>query len=308
MKELRALLPKEQEIVKKLAELKGDGRNINLQSYQAGRILEQIVGFNFAAIKWDVNKQDPIYVFYEKSEDKEEALSSYFSLCDFLYLLEDLEKAGLIAIQSASFNEDRLLYNRSKHNKEEFDNWEFKQEAMGFSYLVPGRGIQTYRIDIVDYLENYLHLKIIYPRPALFEYVANGFKTVEQIRHDEEMDNLKKQLTSTRLSAVFAFATLLATAFLGIWQQCSSTKIKSHDLESTAKSVQYLNSSLLHDNTAVVSDTITAIDMLPTDSVSASSLIPEQSETVSVGLQKDTSVITTKSMTKDTVVIQTKKQ
>ncbi len=232
MNELRTLFPKEQEIVRKLAELKGDGGNINLQNYQAGRILEQIVRFNFAAIKWDVNKQDPIIVFYDKKEDKDEVLSSFFSLCDFLYLLEDLENAGLIAVQSAFFEEERLLYNRNDYKKEDFDNWLSQQEQIGFSVPVACRGIQKYNIDIVDYLEHFIHLKIIYPRPALFEYVANGFKTIEQKRHDEEMSNLKEQLTSTRRSVKFAFATLMATVIFGIIELCCGTRIKSLDIES----------------------------------------------------------------------------
>lgn len=225
MKELRSLLPQEQDFVRKLAELKGTGKNMNLQNYQTGRVLEQIVGFNFAAIKWDINKQDPITVFYERNEEKDEALSSYFALCDFLYLLEDLENAGLIAIQSASFNEERLLFNRKHYKKEDFENWEFKSEPMGFSYAVPNRGIQTYRIDIVDYLEHFVHLKIIYPRPALFVYVANGFITTEQKRHDEQMKTMENELDNTRRSLrvskwtlLLSILTILATTGLDIWK------------------------------------------------------------------------------------------
>lgn len=228
MNELRTLLPQEQDIVKKLAELKGNGENINLQNYQAGRVLEQIVGFNFAAIKWDVNKQDPIKVFYEKDEEKDEALSSYFALCDFLYLLEDLEKAGLISIQSASFDKERLLFNRNRHNKEDFENWEFKSEPMGFSYAVPDRGIQTYRIDIVDYLEHFVHLKIIYPRPALFLYVTNGFKTTEQKRHEDQMNKLQKELANTRRTLIISICTLglsFFTTCLDIWKTSTPIKI-----------------------------------------------------------------------------------
>lgn len=228
MKELRALLPHEQDIVRKLAELKGNGENINLQKYQAGRVLEQIVGFNFAGIKWDVGKQDPIYIFYEKHEEKDEALSSYFVLCDFLYLLEDLEHTGLIAIQSASFDEDRLLYNRKKYKKEEFENWQFKSEPIGFTYLDNKREILTCRIDIVDYLEQYIHLKIIYPRPALFEYVANGFKTTEQKRHDDQMNKLQKELANTRRTLIISICTLILsflTICFDIWKTSRPIKI-----------------------------------------------------------------------------------
>lgn len=225
MRELRTLFPKEQEVVRKLAELKGDGRNINLQNYQAGRVLEQIVGFNFAAIKWDVNKQDPIKVFYEKDEEKDEALSSYFALCDFLYLLEDLEKAGLISIQSASFDEERLLFNRNRHKKEDFDDWQYKSEPIGFSYAVANREIDTFKIDIVDYLEHYIHLKIIYPRPSLYAYIANGFKTTEQKRHDEqlktmenELDNTRRSLRVSKWTLLLSILTILATTGLDIWK------------------------------------------------------------------------------------------
>lgn len=83
MRELRSLFPKEKEIVRKLAELKGDGSNMNLQNYQAGRILEQIVGFDFAAIKWDVSKQEPIELFYEKDGERNEAFSSFFCTMRF---------------------------------------------------------------------------------------------------------------------------------------------------------------------------------------------------------------------------------
>lgn len=316
MRELRTLFPKEQEIVRKLVDLKGDGKNINLQNYQAGKVLEEIVRFNFAAIKWDVNKQEPIYIFYEKNEERDEALSSYFTLCDFLYLLEDLEKSGLIAIQSVSSNEERLLYNRRKHKKEEFDNWEFKQEPVGISYLASKRGIQTYKIDIVDYLERFIHLKIIYPRPALFEYVENGFKTIEQKRHDEEMDSLKKQIIITRLSAILAFATLFVTALLGIWQQCSSTRIESLDLESIAKSFQYMDYSQLPNDAIRASDTIEAIDTLSSENFNKSTpatidipLSSKQSEPVIFVLQNDTSgVVAGKPMANDLVIKQTNKQ
>lgn len=232
MKELRTLLPREQEIVKKLTELKGNGENINLQNYQAGRVLEQIVGFNFAGIKWDVGKQDPIYIFYEKHEERDDAFSSYFALCDFLYLLEDLEQAGLIAIQSASFNGERLLFNRNHYKKEDFENWQFKSEQIGFSYLAKNREIHAYRIDIVDYLEKYIHLKIIYPRSALFEYVTNGFKTTEQKRHDEQMFTLQNELVNTRRTLKismwtlgFSILTLLASIFLDIWKISKPIKI-----------------------------------------------------------------------------------
>ena len=121
-------------------------------------------------------------------------------------------------------------------------------------------------IDIASYLEKYVYLKIIYPTSALESFVKNGFKTQEQVRHDEEMENLKKQLKHTRRTALYAFLTLIVTAILGILQNCSSIRIESRDLESIAKSFHNKNYSLMPNNTTFSSDSIMAIDTLSDDS------------------------------------------
>lgn len=240
MKELRALLPNEKKFVKKLAELKSDLSNENLQNFQSGRILENLVGFNFAAITWDKDYKEPIKIYYEDKSLEPIARSSFFVLCDYLFLLEELESAGLIVVQPAMFEEERILYNRNKYKRIQFDNWEFKEIKNGFIVVDAKRKEEEWNINIVNYLERYVHLKVIYPKAALVSFVNNGFRTSEQVRHDEiieeqqrihkeEMNRLKKELSITRCSAILAALTLLATIIFGVIRQCCYSKIELND-------------------------------------------------------------------------------
>ncbi len=239
-KELRTLLPEEKEFVRKLSELRKDGSDKNMPNFQSGRILEQIVGFNFAAITWDKDYNEPIKIYYEDKNLEPAACSSFFVLCDYLFLLEELESAGLIVVQSAMFEEERILYNRKKYKRKQFDNWEFKEIKNGFIVVDAKRKEEEWNINIVNYLERYVHLKVIYPKAALVSFVNNGFRTSEQVRHDEiieeqqrihkeEMNRLKKELSITRCSAILAALTLLATIIFGVIRQCCYSKIELND-------------------------------------------------------------------------------
>ena len=239
-KELRTLLPEEKEFVRKLSELRKDRSDKNMPNFQSGRILEQIVGFNFAAITWDKDYNEPIKIYYEDKNLEPAACSSFFVLCDYLFLLEELESTGLIMVQSAMFEEERILYNRKKYKRKQFDNWEFKEIKNGFIIVDAKRKEDEWNINIVDYLERYVHLKVIYPKAALVSFVNNGFRTSEQVRHDEiieeqqrihkeEMNRLKKGLSITRCSAIVAGLTLLATIIFGVIRQCCYSKIELND-------------------------------------------------------------------------------
>ena len=238
MKELRTLLPEEKEFVRKLSELRKDRSDKNMPNFQSGRILEQIVGFDFAAISWNEDRKEPIRIFYEDKDKKTLARTSFFNLCDYLFLIEELETAGLIMVQSALFDQERILYNRKKYQKSQFNDW--LSDGMQCDLVEISRKIDEWSIDIVDYLERYVHLKVIYPKAALVSFVNNGFRTAEQVRHDEiieeqqrihkeEMNRLKKELNVTRCSAIVAVVTLLATIFFGVMRQCCYSKIELND-------------------------------------------------------------------------------
>ena len=270
MRELNNLLPSEKEILKKLADSKKDS-DVGLQNYQSGRILEQSAGFNFAAIKWNKDGVKPIQIYYEDTKDKQGFYSNLFILYDYLLFLEELEKERLIIVLSAKLEEEqeeeRILFNRQKYdNKEVFNSWQLNDSIKGFIFWDNTRKEYKSWIDIASYLEKYVYLKIIYPTSALESFVKNGFKTQEQVRHDEEMGNLKEQLKNTKRTTVYALFTLIVTVILGILQNCSSIRIESRDLESIAKSFHNKNYSLMPNNTTFSSDSIMPIDTLSDDS------------------------------------------
>lgn len=270
MRELNNLSHSEKEILKKLADSKKDS-DAGLQNYQSGRILEQSAGFNFAAIKWNKDGVKPIQIYYEDTKDKQGFYSNLFILYDYLLFLEELEKERLIVVLSAKLEEEqeeeRILFNRQKYdNKEVFNSWQLNDSIKGFIFWDNTRKEYKSWIDIASYLEKYVYLKIIYPTSTLESFVKNGFKTQEQVRHDEEMGNLKEQLKNTKRTTVYALFTLIVTVILGTLQNCSSIRIESRDLESIAKSFQNKNYSRMSNNTFFSSDSIMAIDMLSADS------------------------------------------
>lgn len=251
MKELRSLLPSEEKFLKELVEYKESSTEGSVHKLQSGYILENNVGFNFAAIKWDETGSDSIKIYYEESNKKQEAQSSLFLLFDYLFFLEELEKAGLIAVLPAMFNEDRILYNRETYgpDKSIFDNWKENASQKGFVFWDPNRKERRIRIDIIPYLEKYVHLAIIYPKDSLVSFVKNDFKSADQVRHEatlkqneeihkEEMGNLRKQLSTTKISAIITAITLIATIIMGILKQCSTTKKESDELKTIAHSSQ----------------------------------------------------------------------
>ncbi|MCR5039224.1 MAG: ORF6N domain-containing protein [Bacteroidales bacterium] len=121
--------------------------------------------------------------------------------------------------------------------------------------LLPEKASQAYvsQTDIEHLILNIRGTQVIIDRDLAMLYQV-------------ETKRLKKQLKSTRWSAAFAFATLIVTSLLGLWRHCSSTRIESQDLESIAKSFQYMKSSQPTEITAIVSDTIMTIDSLSSDS------------------------------------------
>lgn len=249
MKELRTLLPSEEDFLKKLVEIKESSSKDKLSKLQSGYLLQTIVEFNFAAIKWDKDGNDSIKIYYEEKSREDEAKSDLFRLFDYLLFIEELEKIGLIAVlpvmgknEKDYLEEERILYNRKEYGKDKhiFDNWSENSSHEGFVFLDPSRKERRSWINIISYLEKYVYLKIIYPSPSLESFVKNGFKTQEQIRHNEEMGNLNKQLKNTSRSLTITAFTLIATIIFGTIKQCSSTKIESDELKTIALSSQNL--------------------------------------------------------------------
>ena len=206
MSEIRALLPEEQEFVKKLVNLRKNLTEGNLANFHSVKILEQIIKLDFVALVWDISDQD------------------------YLFLLEELEHAGYITIQAAKsssvIDNKRYIYNRKKYQQFEKDSEIFLSRYNredGILYWEDMNCI-TFNIGIVNYLERYLNDKLIYPRASLVDYVENKFNTIENRRHKTQ--NIWNFVTLTLSIIAIMISIIIPT-------QCS-TKIESKDLQRIA--------------------------------------------------------------------------
>ena len=232
MSEIRALLPEEQEFVKKLVNLRKNLAEGNLANFHSAKILEQIIKLDFVALVWDISDQESVKVYYipNKNENEQKAQKTFFKICDYLFLLEELENAGYITIQAAKsssvIDNKRYIYNKKKYQQFEKDSEIFLSRYNredGILYWEDMNCI-TFNIGIVNYLERYLNDKLIYPRASLVDYVENKFNTIENRRHKTQ--NIWNFVTLTLSIIAIMISIIIPT-------QCS-TKIESKDLQRIA--------------------------------------------------------------------------
>ncbi len=232
MSEIRALLPEEQEFVKKLVDLRKNMTEGNLDNFHSAKILEQIIKLDFVALVWDISDQESVKVYYipNKNDNEQKAQKTFFKICDYLFLLEELENAGYITIQAAKsssgINNKRYIYNRKKYQQFEKDSEIFLSRYNredGILYWEDMNCI-TFNIGIVNYLERYVNDKLIYPRASLVDYVENNFNTIESRRH-------RSQTIWQRVTLSFSIIAIIISIIIPT--QCS-TKIESDDLRKIA--------------------------------------------------------------------------
>lgn len=230
MAELRTLLPEEQEIVKKLVNLRQNISENHLSDFHSAKILEQIIDINFVSLVWDKEEKASVKVYYVSDDNKGEAQRTFFKICDYLFLLEELDKAGYITVQDAKStprkDNKRYVYNRTKYKQIEEDSEIFFRKAddeSGALYLENMNCI-IYNIGIVDQLERYINDKLIYPKASLVDYVSNNCRTIERRRYDKQS---KQQMTTLIFSIVAIVISIVVPT------QCS-TKIESKDLQQIA--------------------------------------------------------------------------
>ena len=231
MAELRTLLPKEKEIVKRLVELRKNSSNRHLSDFHSAKMLEQIIDLNFVALVWDREEKETVRVYYVPDNNKEEeAQAAFFNMCDYLFLLEELDSAGYITIQNAKSKNvehgKRYVYNRTKYEQVWNDSETFFRKLdddSGVLYMEK-MNYCTFNVGIVDYLERYIYDKIIYPRASLEDYVSNKCKTIESRRDSKQRC----------MQGITLFLSIVAIIISVVVPTHCSTKIESKDLHDIA--------------------------------------------------------------------------
>jgi len=233
MAELRMLLPKEKAIVKKLVDLRQNLTKSNLADFHSAKILEQIINLDFVALVWDLKEASSVRVYYIPDKDnKEKAQKTFFEICDYLFLLEDLENAEYITLQEINSNtenkEKRIIYNRRKYQQIEKDSETFLRRSDDESGILYWKDMSylQYNIKIADYLERYVFDRLVYPRNAMVDYEKKHYRTIENRRHRTQN---RWNFVSLSLSTIAIIISII------IPTQCA-TKIESKDLQRIAKS------------------------------------------------------------------------
>ena len=182
---MRLFSDKEKELINRFLQLKKDNDIVALQV--AKFIRESLDCF---AIKYQI-KDKPQIVFYSKEgegdKDKNKVNHNYFTICDFIYFVQELEQYGFIKFQrNVTTMDDNnvqdyvLLYDREKYKYvEEADNFipkdvsEDDQQIELLSKIFKLSPVQIYRateqkdkvyLDFVKDLMEYGNA-IIYPLP-----------------------------------------------------------------------------------------------------------------------------------------------
>lgn len=206
---MRQLTSSEQQLVKKIVQLKQSAR---LEELQVARLLRKEL--ECFALRWTSEPQKALF-FYSLQGTSitdvnwDNLRKNYFKIADFLYFIEELEQEHFIRIQTLSFDlktdEERVLYDRKKYKYKPSDDtfWGVENDI---TYLVPINAEHKVYVDFVDYLEKYAN-KVIYPLPLLDDLVTNNYKSIEQ-------RNFEKQIDKTNSSLKIAFAALIISAII----------------------------------------------------------------------------------------------
>ena len=235
---MRLFSDKEKELINRFLQLKKDNDIVALQV--AKFIRESLDCF---AIKYQI-KDKPQIVFYSKEgegdKDKNKVNHNYFTICDFIYFVQELEQYGFIKFQRnvTTMIENKvedyvLLYDRDQYKYvEEDDNFVRKDAGDGEEIEFLGKvwklkpfkvagHVDAVYLDFVKDLVTYGNA-IIYPLPLLEDFAAHNFKDLQRIELEEARKsnresqvNTLKSIKQTRCSIIIS-AIAVAISLIAI--------------------------------------------------------------------------------------------
>lgn len=211
---MRLFTDRENVIMQELVQYKEKG---DLQNLQVARLLR--TKLEFLALKWSVTPYPDVNVYSVSDGDDNKALRLYFDIADFIFFIQELNNKGfikLLSIPSKKNEKTRILFDREKYiyvdDKDQFHEKGLDEENGILSLLKDFKLNLFGKHNDVEYvnplimqsvpnsfaydLENIVY-QIIYPMPIMVEYVANGFKTIEDKRFEE---NFRLALRANKLS------------------------------------------------------------------------------------------------------------
>ena len=273
---MRQIIDKrEQEILKKLTDLKREG---NLKELQFARLLRKQLDTIALSWKTDEKCRHNLAIFSEVSEPDNdqwnEILKKYFEIVDFVYLLEELEENNMLKKQTVSLSaEDSLCRNNILYDREKFRYDEYSStfwligENNKRLYCISPSICKVYN-DFAKILAKYANT-IIYPLPALDEFVLFNFKSLEQRTFEDSFENnqrnqefnrkslsqTNKSLKQTRISICISVFALLISGISEIVQLCSDN-VSGSDVKRLEEAIKELKREPLEYELTIRFDTL----------------------------------------------------
>lgn len=236
---MRRFTEQENNWIKELVEIKEKGLN-HIQELQVAKMLRS--KFTFFALKWTYGDK-PQVSLYNESKDKNNAEQQYYSICDFIYFIKELESLGFISMQKVYSDRENtgfsVLYDRENYIYDSTGNQFKPKKCKDLKSIIPcssdkeilmeemGNGIyglfqieqpQDINLDFANELQKY-GLGIIYPLPLAKDYVDNDFRTLEQRHYEKEMNVALQSAKYSRWAMLIAF--FFFNGFCGFWNVAS---------------------------------------------------------------------------------------
>lgn len=254
---MRLFSEPENKIIEKLVRIQRKAKPGSLAELQVARLLRKKL--KFFALKWSIDPVDEVIIFTTEKDFKNKKKNDrqYFNIADYIYFIEELEQLGFVKLQKIpSKNEDNytILYDRDKcdYDKNTGTFWtdvELKNgdKTIKGKVLVPLKEWRKFNTDFAKDLQR-CALSIVYPLPLAREYVKNGFKTLEQIQFEKQMNTALDSAKSGRRAAnwgvaaafisLFALIAAIVSLVVTINNSKKPTSINSTDLERIESAIK----------------------------------------------------------------------
>lgn len=243
---MRNFTEKEREFLKELVQYK---EKDNIEALRLNSILSRkLPGF---IIKWNIEHNWENTILFIPESDKDTIQKSFWELTDLCIFLKELCELRFISLRRYNQlpNKDRCIFDYSRYKLVDdelyYRNDETKKVDKGENC--------HYSVELSDFLKTYHH-SLVYPLPALIDFVNNNFSTLEDIRY-------QKQFRQTNRSIWVAGIGVIMTAILGF---CELRKDSMHNRSDAQESESIIMCNIEYED----QDTSKNINDICTDSLS----------------------------------------
>lgn len=221
---MRNFTEKEQEFLKQIVDYKKSGNVEALRLYSL--LACEFPGF---IIKWNIEQNWENTILFIPGLDKDKIQRSFWELTDSCIFIKELCELGFVSLRRYNQlpNKDKCFFDYGayvlKDGELYYRNDESKKVDKGENC--------HYSVELSDFLKTYHH-SLVYPLPALTDFVNNNFSTLEDIRYH-------KQFRQTNRSIWVAGIGVIMTALLGFCELRKDSRTNVNDTSDSECLITY---------------------------------------------------------------------